>query len=569
MNLELLLSKEQLPDRVDATLSLPSIFHFKKKLTRSQESSGTWGVANCVAFNRRGTYAAVGYESGTVAVFDVLSRTLCAVYKTDSVPDDHTPSSVEDGTPSDAAPRNRHGVSFLSWSKRSRSLIVGTAGECEVRLIDTTHPFGPEECSVIARKDDKEKIEESSKGDEENPPESTAEKKRKRKRSPLFTEPLTVHQRSNRNLTTKLLKSTEAILPKPEKRTAHHSHQSAELSKMPRYPIMNIKFPKGVRSLQIHPKDTSAGIVALDDGSLAAFWVPVDAWEVRPKREPDMHLAVLFKSDDFFVTCASFDPDGDKIYAGTASGKLLGFEAAMVFNRLAAGASEIPAIKPNFVIHVPGGASVSQIVVSRSGKTLILNSTDAAIRLYSTKECWTTPEEVEKPVWVFQDTTSKIKFCSCDFSGDGEIVLGGANGGEKEYGLYLWSASTGELLDKLSGAPLDLNCVACHPTRSFLAVAASDGLVDIWGPRVNWTAFAPNFEALTANIEYIECEDEFDIADDGDHRGKIQAKPLDEDDEVDVLAVHQIADFASDSEDEGEVFSFETKVKAIFGLYTN
>jgi hypothetical protein len=52
--------------------------------------------------------------------------------------------------------------------------------------------------------------------------------------------------------------------------------------------------------------------------------------------------------------------------------------------------------------------------------------------------------------------------------------------------------------------------VAWHPTRAFLAVATSDGLVDVWGPRINWTAFAPDFQALPRNIEYVEREDEFD-----------------------------------------------------------
>jgi hypothetical protein len=41
-------------------------------------------------------------------------------------------------------------------------------------------------------------------------------------------------------------------------------------------------------------------------------------------------------------------------------------------------------------------------------------------------------------------------------------------------------------------------------------VATSDGLVDVWGPRINWTAFAPDFQALPRNVEYVEREDEFD-----------------------------------------------------------
>ncbi|OEU13663.1 hypothetical protein FRACYDRAFT_154867, partial [Fragilariopsis cylindrus CCMP1102] len=110
----------------------------------------------------------------------------------------------------------------------------------------------------------------------------------------------------------------------------------------------------------------------------------------------------------------------------------------------------------------------------------------------------------------FQDVVTKIKFVSCDISGDGEYIVGGAQGNDTKYELYIWNTTTGALMDKLTGSNVQLYSVAWHPTRSFLAVAAADGLVDVWGPRINWTAFAPDFQALPNNVEYLECEDEFD-----------------------------------------------------------
>ena len=40
-------------------------------------------------------------------------------------------------------------------------------------------------------------------------------------------------------------------------------------------------------------------------------------------------------------------------------------------------------------------------------------------------------------------------------------------------------------------------------------MGTSDGMVDIWGPRLDWTNFAPDFQSLQKNVEYVEKEDEF------------------------------------------------------------
>ena len=100
-----------------------------------------------------------------------------------------------------------------------------------------------------------------------------------------------------------------------------------------------------------------------------------------------------------------------------------------------------------------------------------------------------------KPKFVFQDPVSKVPWASCDFSGDGEYILGGCNTnpnmvcGPKHgtfcvslillliclisgltnhilcaavliqgdcYELYLWNARTGELLDRLTGPQVSM-----------------------------------------------------------------------------------------------------------------
>lgn len=99
-------------------------------------------------------------------------------------------------------------------------------------------------------------------------------------------------------------------------------------------------------------------------------------------------------------------------------------------------------------------------------------------------------------------------------------------------------------------------------------MATSDGLVDIWGPRMDWTAFAPDFQALQKNVEYIEKEFEFDVVVDEniaeiEKRKEISDK-REEKEIVDVKRIGEIPVFQSDSESEGGVFFFVTKIRPNF-----
>jgi len=571
MNLELLQgSKDRLPDRVDATLSLPlsllqQTVSKKKKLNKpSHAVDGPDFSAKCVTFDRRGNYVAVGYSNGSVAVFDVLSRTVCALYKrSDSLDSDPMLRS---------APEETRRV-FLSWSRRSRSLLAGVSGDNSVRMIDSTHPYGPEEC-VVEKKDEKDK----DKGDDEpkqSPAASSEDRKRRLEIMALFgNESNATHMIGCRVLSTKEIKpSNDCPVPRGGERQFSFVHSPASTASHPRYPEISFAFSQPIGgSLQVHPKDACAGMAVLKDGSLVTFHVPVDAWELgNGTNDPVVKIVPINQSDEFSFSSACFDYKGDRIYAATTNGKLVGFEVGALFDRL--GPVEVDdtvwPLKPGFAIQVPGGASVSRVVVNRTANAVILNCMDGAIRLYSTKDCWTTPEDVGKPAFVFQDMASKPKFISCDFSHDDKYVVAASNGDDNTYLLYLWSSDTGELVDKLSGAPLMINSVAWHPARSLIAVAASDGLVDLWGPRVNWTAFAPSFQALTENIEYVECEDEFDIFPGGSKKNQDESVSDRENAYIDVLTVSKISAFASDSEDEEEIFAFETKVKHNIGLTAN
>ena len=131
------------------------------------------------------------------------------------------------------------------------------------------------------------------------------------------------------------------------------------------------------------------------------------------------------------------------------------------------------------------------------GKHLLINSADCSLRLYDVEELSQEFDKVSsgdtediKPCFVFQDNISKAPWASCDFSGDGEYVVGGCNSYPRpgdNYKLFLFSTHTGELVDQLTGPVTSLYSLSCHPTRPFIAVGTSDGIIDVWGARLGKT----------------------------------------------------------------------------------
>ncbi len=123
-------------------------------------------------------------------------------------------------------------------------------------------------------------------------------------------------------------------------------------------------------------------------------------------------------------------------------------------------------LRPALCVDVPGGAPAWQIIVSRNGKFLLINSADCSLRLYNVEDLiaeFDAPCVVEasrnndvprvQPRFVFQDTIAKAPWASCDFY-NGEYVCGGCNSYPQpgdNYKLFLWNCITGELVDQLTG----------------------------------------------------------------------------------------------------------------------
>jgi hypothetical protein len=423
------------------------------------------------------------------------------------------------------------------------------------------------------------------------------------------------------------------------KNNAAAEEKSAPQSSVPQmHPCVSIEFDHPVGgALQVNPRISTAGLAALMDGTLVLFYVPPASFvsndaglsitddapagtepaasPASPTEPPSPPVAWIVplmgrganapsagrsssaasathkSSAAPWITCASFDHGGEHVFAATKDGTLFAFDVRPLWTVLQRHANSmhesgtnvdtspmirLPVVEPHLTLSI-GGSTAWHLLVSRSGRDLVVNSSDGALRLFKVSDLLgssssSSPPSDVKPL-LFQDVVTKVKFACCDLSGDGEHLVGGANGDDTKYRLYLWSTATGQLLDRLTGPPLQLYAVAWHPSRTFVAVATSDGLVDVWGPRVNWTAFAPDFQALPHNVEYVEREDEFDVDEAGrylvdtlpsSHSNKTADADKDDDDDaeeaVDVTTVDKVPVFASDSESEADVFHYDVRL---------
>lgn len=376
-------------------------------------------------------------------------------------------------------------------------------------------------------------------------------------------------------------------------------------------------------SLQIHPTVEHAGLATLQDGRLMVFYTSPDAWyrniksynstnsnnnsndspkkystrkskegedteppsppqqqqtdddEDDEQEEDKVHVLTLTTSESYDIASAAFSPTGEEILAITKDGYILGWNKLDETTFWKALAEKAPAIdtNPAVVTTIPTKPTLWQLLISHNGKHFAVNAADGILRLYRTADFWDRGSNVE-PTNQFQDVVNKVKFSSCDFSGDGEYLVGGVNGNDNRYELYIWSTATGLLVDTLRGVSVQLYAVAWHPTRALLAAATADGLVDLWGARINWTAFAPDFQALPRNVEYVEREDEFDQTENGTYLtsktdGGTADGRGDSADPLDVRTIVPVPAFASDSEDETDVFNFEPRVGGASGKQTS
>ncbi|BDA44046.1 Retinoblastoma-binding protein 5 [Coccomyxa sp. Obi] len=129
----------------------------------------------------------------------------------------------------------------------------------------------------------------------------------------------------------------------------------------------------------------------------------------------------------------------------------------------------------------------------------------------------------------------------------------------EDHRIYFWSllGATLEKILEFEGSKDDFLDMAWNPARSSFVSVGTSGKIYVWSRiyKENWSAFAPDFEELDENQEYIEREDEFDInprpAEENGHAGTAGS---DDDLDVDVETVEPDldADWSSDEGPAGE-----------------
>lgn len=679
MNLALLDPfRRTVPDRIDSTLTLPQKLHplppsnskeafvlrsksnaaktpSKKRKKSSSPASASkkkdgdssstsegwneWYSCSVVSFNRRGTYIAAGHLSGIVAYHDFGSRTLSSIFVPD-VKDCEVggrEGEVEDADAKGGVDKLfANGITSLSWSRRSRCVLLASLGDKRVCLVDNTHPFGVRDAfrglatsTNSTRNNGNSKKSKSgtdmdistvnsllqddaslSQGECESQSGLVMDKTSSTSRKEKLARKKDTDIRKKTYEYKHTLYIPKMMLLQPDKVHDEMGNSSSvggsmegdnEDVTLPQYQALVMALPEQVGAcVQIHPGGIG-GLACLQDGSLVLFRFPLNGFQSSIHNDSEsagklptaagsngvyiyLSRPGFGDSDDatnenhvksFHIACASFHGRGDCIYAATTCGKLLYFQLNEIFRkrmfvpRYHSTTAFSDVLQKYSCFDLEDNCVVGEIVSSRNGQMIVLNCTDC-LKLYNVNDVseeMSSDEMNWKPRFVFQDVVSKVKWHACDFSGDGEYVVGGCNNNESgnKYELYFWNTATGILIDQLTGPQIHLNSLSWHPTRSFIAVGTSDGIVDIWGPRMDWTAYAPDFQALQRNVEYIEKEDEFDVVIDCDIEAK-RKEMLDMIEDqvvVDVTTVDKVLAFDSDSEDEEEVFYFHQDISTL------
>ena len=445
------------------------------------------GAADCCAFSRHGNYLAVGCQDGACIVFDFVTRTPARVLHA------HTRATTS-----------------TCWS-RGCALLVTASLDKTLKIWQTAAEEWEEPLQTV-----------------------------------VFDEAVQLVQvcpRRRRDADTAVA-AAAAVTAGAESAAATAATTAAEATAVSDDDNSVPPLPSMLLLVCLFSSDAPQLVESLDGASHALLpLAPVaagDAGRSRPKTG--------------IWSVATFDQTGDVVVAGSSQGVLHVVNTSVLAAAAAArgaagrgapplhGASVAPMVMRSF--RVQGGAAVQLIKVAPNNEHFICMSADSTVRLFSLDAA------AGAPLQEFKDLVNRNRWQRVAWSPDSEYCVG-ATMEHSGHAIHIWSKD-GRLVKCLHGPRESLLDLAWHPLRPFLATCTIDGHVHVWGTDISesWSAFAPNFEELDANEEYVEREDEFDIKDE-EELGKMQRARIaaEETAEIDIISVDHVAALGSDSED--------------------
>lgn len=252
-------------------------------------------------------------------------------------------------------------------------------------------------------------------------------------------------------------------------------------------------------------------------------------------------------------SAADADGKGRPTSNNAASEAIFSSNGLLIFSNHLRGAVAVldaQTLKHVEMIKVPGMTKILGLALDRLGKHLLVNCSDRVVRLYSLPSIPhdATGRDAAQLRREFSNAIERTSWRMANFTGNGEHVSA-ASSSPSEHAIYIWDREFGRLETVLQGPKESILHMAWHPTRSLLATVSSTGTVYIWARvyRENWAAFAPDFEELHDNYEYIEQEDEFDIQEPVCDV-LMNADALEDEDDVDIESAQQANDSDEDQE---------------------
>ncbi|KAM9958157.1 hypothetical protein ACTFIW_013137 [Dictyostelium discoideum] len=195
------------------------------------------------------------------------------------------------------------------------------------------------------------------------------------------------------------------------------------------------------------------------------------------------------------ATFASFNRRGEKIFFGDSCGMIsvLDFKSMTIDRQFKVASSN---------------TTVKQIEFSRNHRFMLVSSSDKVLRLISLEST-----NLYQQMREYQDSVNRMHWKKCCFSSNNEYVVGGMNH-KSIHSIFIWSVS-GSLVKDLEGPKEGLVDVIWHPLRPIIVSISFTGVIYVWTAyfEENWSSFAPDFQELEENLDYVEDEDEFDAKD--------------------------------------------------------